>query len=295
VPQFTKPTAGVLLASLCGSCVYDLDQLRGQDAATTDAAQDLDANVAAVVSDAPLIPNLPEVFPDRPNAQLDAIRVNAVGRANLVAYWPLDEGGGPFVWDVTGNGNDGVLMFSPTWIPASFPNPLFVNTGELQFDGLEDYVELLGKTVPNIEAPKTISLWVRYDYEVDAARPQAMLVILNRTTAAGVRIELRDGLLGVNAYNYDPIVSMPAPKLGWHHIAYTFDGATHKLYVDGGTPVTSEVLPEKGPVVPPGARIRIGKSSATVDDPFRGFVDDVRIYDRALDAAEIKSLNQGAP
>ncbi len=33
---------------------------------------------------------------------------------------------------------------------------------------------------------------------------------------------------------------MTAPAAGgWHHVAYTFDGTTHKLYLDGGTPNTS--------------------------------------------------------
>jgi hypothetical protein len=311
--------AAALLLLPAVACVYDLDQIRGR-AAADDAgaegppdvavaqpdsgAKPIDAAADASVAGgdsrdvAAAIPGLPEVFPDRPNAQLDALRSNTVGAANLVAYWPLDEGAGNFVWDVTGNGNDGAFIFDPMWRAVGFPAATFPNKAEVQFDGMDDLLEFSLQTIPDIDKPKSISLWARYDYEVDQNIPMALLVLLNRKTPAGVRIEFRNGRLAATTYFYNEIVGLPAPPIGWHHVVYTFDGNIHTLYLDGGTvvkPVTSMVPAEIGPVIAPDGRCRIGRSSSTVPDGFRGFIDDVRIYNRALTAQEVLSLHRGSP
>jgi len=258
-----------------------------------------DAAVVTVQPDtAVAVPGLPEVFPDRPNAHLDALRPNTVAGANLVAYWPMDEGAGEFVWDVTGNGNDGVFIFDPMWRMAGFPAAAFPNSAEVQFDGIDDLVEFNLKTIPDIDKPKSVSLWARYDYEVDMNVPRALLVLLNRKTPAGVRLEFRKGRLAATTYFYNEIVGMPAPPIGWHHVVYTYDGNIHTLYLDGGMTVKPEmsmVAAEVGAVIAPDGRCRIGRSSSTVADGFRGFIDDVRIYNRALTAAEVLSLFRGSP
>jgi hypothetical protein len=88
---------------------------------------------------------------------------------------------------------------------------------------------------------------------------------------------------------------MAAPPLGWHHIVYTYDGNTHVLYVDGAMAATSMIPSEVGPSASPDGRCRIGRSSSGVEDAFRGWIDDVRIYKRPLNAAEVKSLFLGSP
>lgn len=307
-----------LLPLLGSGCVYDLDQIRGRaragDAATpqpdaaaptgdsaaapADAAADVSVSGADARDMGAAIPGLPEVFPDRPNAHIDALRSNTVGLDGLVAYWPLDEGAGTFVWDVTGNGNDGVFIFDPTWRAVGFPAAVFPNKAEVQFDGIDDLLEFNLNTIPAIDKPKSISLWARYDYEVDPNIPMALVVLLNRKTPAGVRIEFRNGRLAATTYFYNEIVGMPAPPIGWHHVVYTYDGNVHTLYLDGGSavkPVTSMVAAEFGPVIAPDGRCRIGRSSSTVPDGFRGFIDDVRIYNRPLTSSEVLSLYRGSP
>ena len=75
----------------------------------------------------------------------------------------------------------------------------------------------------------------------------------------------------------------------WHHLAGTFDGTTGRLYLDGvatGTPDTS------GSLVTNNLNLYIGRNT----DPdvattyFNGLIDDVRIYNRALSAQEVKQL-----
>jgi hypothetical protein len=293
----------VALASSLPGCVYDLDQLRGTPAVSTPPAVG-DAGTTASGPDAPVAPvdmapdgggpdvliGLPAMFPERPPVPAP---MSAIAPADLVAYWPFDENQGIYAWDVTGNGNDGVLVLGASWRMAGFPAAAFKNDSEVQFDGISAMAEFYGRTIPDIDKPKSVSLWIRYDYEVDPMRPQALFVLLNRTKAAGMRIEFRRGRLAATTYNYTEIVGMPAPTLGWHHVVYTYDGNGHTLYLDGGNPVSSMMPAEVGGVAPPDGRTRVGRSSSSVDDGFRGFVDDVRVYKRALNAMEVKSLFLG--
>lgn len=83
----------------------------------------------------------------------------------------------------------------------------------------------------------------------------------------------------------------------WHHIALTFDGTTYKLYYDG-----EMVLSEVGAAVdlntnPLDILIGAGYNAEGTDifagHAFNGKLDDVRIYDQALSAAQIKKSTEG--
>ena len=245
------------------------------------------------------------MIPDRPPGP-DVIPTETVGYASLVAYWPLDEGQGEFVYDVTGNANDGLFVLAPNWSAGGAPAITARSKWKLQVDGEKSFVEVVPRTLPAFDKPKSIAFWTRYDYDVDPLRLQTLVAFINRGPGAGVRIEFRMGRLVVTDYDFDEIVSLPAPKLGWHHIAYTFDGSTHTLYLDGGAPLamggdagadmagvaTSAKPADIGPADDK-ARFRFGRSSTGVADPFKGFFDDMRVYNRALSAEEVKSLSLG--
>lgn len=69
----------------------------------------------------------------------------------------------------------------------------------------------------------------------------------------------------------------------WHHLAFTYDGSQMRLFVDGRPsgelPVDRTRIPGSGPVA-------LGQRADGYVH-FRGSLDEVRIYDRALEAAEI--------
>jgi hypothetical protein len=69
----------------------------------------------------------------------------------------------------------------------------------------------------------------------------------------------------------------------WTHLAATYDKSTLKLYVNGtlvsSTAVTGTLLNSTG-------ALKIG-GNAVWGEYFGGLIDDVRVYERALSAAEI--------
>src|SRR2546425_6303786 len=57
--------------------------------------------------------------------------------SGLVGYWPFDENSGNSTLDLSGNGNNGTLINSPTWTTKTCK---FANC--LGFDGSNNYVQM---------------------------------------------------------------------------------------------------------------------------------------------------------
>ena len=73
------------------------------------------------------------------------------------------------------------------------------------------------------------------------------------------------------------------PLNTWTHLATTFDGATWRLYVNGAQ-VASRALATAIPVST--GPLRIGGNSIW-SEWFQGQLDEIRIYNRGLTAAEV--------
>src|SRR6267143_636106 len=71
----------------------------------------------------------------------------------------------------------------------------------------------------------------------------------------------------------------------WTHLAVTYDGAMLKLYINGllvaSTPATSQFTTSTNPLF-------IG-GDQTQGQFFNGKIDEVRVYNRGLDASEIQA------
>jgi hypothetical protein len=76
----------------------------------------------------------------------------------------------------------------------------------------------------------------------------------------------------------------------WSHLVTTFDGSTLRLYVNG---VMVESAAVNGAAAVSSGALRIG-GNAVWGEYFKGRIDDVRIYNRALSPAEIQ-LDMGTP
>src|SRR5207302_919194 len=76
----------------------------------------------------------------------------------------------------------------------------------------------------------------------------------------------------------------------WTHLAATFDGATVRLYVNG-VQVTSQA--QTAPLAITTGTLQIGADSYAGEN-FAGRIDEVRIYNRALTAAEMHTDTSAA-
>lgn len=83
----------------------------------------------------------------------------------------------------------------------------------------------------------------------------------------------------------------------WHHIAGTYDGKNLKLYLDGKE--VASAVDEVGMISGPnqvgiGADLTFDAQNPNVPDTFRGVIDNVRIYNKALSLEELNNQNRKA-
>ncbi len=73
----------------------------------------------------------------------------------------------------------------------------------------------------------------------------------------------------------------------WHHVAGTWDGTTKRLYVDGAlvSSIASTVTYDRHAVY-----LGADENNGVLALPFDGVLDDLRVYNRALPAAELAAL-----
>ena len=173
-----------------------------------------------------------------------------------------------------------------------FKNEPF-NTG-LAFDGTDDYIAL-----PNVNEFKfdvttafTIEAWVRFSGSL--ADGQYQSIVTKGNEAWRLRFKGTPDPVQIafdyNGTNEVTATSTPDFKIGgWHHVAVTFDGSTTSktvtIYIDGALAnsqiFSSDMIPNDDPVW-------IGNN---VDDfsVLQGAVDDIRIWKRVKDLAEIQA------
>jgi hypothetical protein len=159
------------------------------------------------------------------------------------------------------------------------------------FDGTGGYVSCRSGGFPFADEPQTVT-WA----QLLMAPPKGNAFIVGMTsekTSLILGLGYKEGKLAVWNTNI-VIVQTPPPTLGeWHYIAYTYDQKTHKLYVDGAMKASSTV----GTMAGQYRMLELGRwyggyptPGASPNQFFQGSVDDVRVYNRALEESEVRDL-----
>jgi hypothetical protein len=204
----------------------------------------------------------------------------------LVGRWALEEGTGTAAADSLGQ-NPGLLSNGPTWITPGFAAR---SKAALHFDGNDDFVELGIKGLPANDKAQTVAFWLRFAAVPDDSNNGVVVSLTNGAAGPGrLKTGLRHGEIAAWKSGGDTLVALAAPSLNtWHHYVYSFDGTSHRLYVDGVEKAKTTTAPDVSPV----SNARIG-AIFNNDENFAGDVDEVRIYSRAITAAEALALSKG--
>ena len=220
--------------------------------------------------------------------------------ADLVGHWPLDEGSGTTIIDISGNGNDGSLVDNPVWDITWVAG---VSGSALEFQGVGtsggngDYFDCGSDASLNMTGPISIALWIR----PDADDPEGNLTTtapMSKTDGSAWSWQVRYGW-GQGApepymsftFNSSPRawahVGKNLERYEWCHIACSHDGETLKCYLNGEE-TNSTPMGQFGGV---GTPVNIGTDGWGCD--WIGLIDDVRMYDHALSEPEILSAMEG--
>ncbi len=199
------------------------------------------------------------------------------GDDGLVAEWHFDEGSGSVLGDSSGNGNDG-MIYGASWVEGKYGTAL-------SFDGVDDYVDL--SSIPSQTYPLTIEMWTK---------PDTSLPIGLFDSAHGQQYVIRNYLAGyIEWWNADPQVTLNLAADEWAHLGFIFwyDGNRHIDYYKNGVLQTSATGSTNSALA--WTTFRLGNINSGTAGWYDGLLDEVRIYNRALNAEEVKEHFEQGP
>ncbi len=206
---------------------------------------------------------------------------------DLIGHWALDDGAGMVATDSTGTAN-GALVSGPVWQAVGRIG------GALAFDGVDDLLDLgTPDYSPDLTDQLTLAFWFRADdFGTSDARfisratgtaEQDHVWMVSTINQTGLRFRLKTAGVTTTLVSAAGIVQAGQ----WYHVGAVYEGTEMRLYLDGLSVATA---PKSGLIsTAPTVGVAVGNQPDGVR-PFDGQIDDVRLYRRALSAAEIGNL-----
>ena len=217
----------------------------------------------------------------------------------LVAYYACDETSGTTLADKSGNGNNGTLTGSYSFGEGKVGNALTLTSSGSGYVAMPSGV----LTALSSATAMTIATWVNITSTVQWQRIFDIGFSANKTTNPMgdttnhyMNLVPADGF-GNTAFsittsgsnNQSSVSGSGVPTNTWTHVALVLGGGNGVLYINGavaGTNTISEKPSDLGTL----GYAYIGKSWFTADPYLNGQIDEFRIYNRALSAAEVQAL-----
>ena len=211
--------------------------------------------------------------------------------ASLAMWLKFDESAGSSAADSSGNANNGALAGSTVWRPTGG-----MRAGALQFNGTNTEVVVLDANNLDNTSALTLAYWFRADaFAVDSGGLVCKRDSATANNAFTTYLKRPDQHIYVDLDNSnDRFASVTAISTGvWYHVALVFDGSLPtaqraKLWINGLLDVTAG---ETSAAIPNyTSNLRVGNTHTNAANWFSGLIDDVRLYRRALSAAEVGVL-----
>ncbi|WKZ29719.1 MAG: DUF2341 domain-containing protein [Candidatus Dojkabacteria bacterium] len=201
-----------------------------------------------------------------------------------VVYLDFDESAGTTAFDKSGSGNNGTLVNDPSRVSDC------IKGNCLNFDGTNDLVTVANNPSFNFGSGWTISAWVN-----PATSQTTSPTIFRYGTSASSEVFILDAPSGLwrvaarNTSNVATIMSTSEPMVPnkWVYVVATFNGSTLSLWLDGKLIATQAF--SGTPKTIGNTTIAIGNSPENSNAllRYRGQIDEVKIYDRALSQSDI--------
>ncbi len=221
----------------------------------------------------------------------------AVG-AELIAYYPLNEGQGTKTADATGNGNNGTLSSGVEWVTG-------VKGGAVRFDTAGERIVTTGLNPSARNNAMTLAAWIKWEGRGGSIAQQG--IVGKRTgwnPGTGIKWFWQTNPTGDLLFRCDT-GDAAVPGVGlwwgntrlvpyaneWTHVAVTWASGTAVQYVNAKE--TDRGTVSVGGATADATLVTIGCVDATNNETFIGTIDEVRIYDTALTAGELDKAMTG--
>ena len=197
-----------------------------------------------------------------------------------IGYWPFNDQDTFETADASGNEHPGLVLGEPVYVAG--------HTGAagdyaIDFDGVDDAVSTLAGALGGLEG-YTLSGWVEF---TESQAP--------RTGFYGVNDAIEFGMINANTIElWTPVAGAMQTPLGpssngWRHVALVSSLSARTIYIDGIAVVSGAA---ESPSASNGGVLNIGGNGVQDGSGnwFRGRIDDVAVWDVALDGPFIRNL-----
>ena len=207
----------------------------------------------------------------------------------LVGYWSMNEGTGSYAGDSSGNKNTGTLTNGPTWVDGK-------RGKALNFDGSNDYVDAGNIGPPNTNG-MSVAFWTNLDSlnggwrgfvskATGGGTNQFQYVIgFGSGSDTNIRIHTSDA---TTQYNNNCPVNIAGRAGEWIQIVAVWNTTSCTMYLNGVAKISQSTT--LGMNTTTDFPLRIGTAYSASGYEIDGKIDEVRIYNRALSAAEVQAL-----
>ena len=216
--------------------------------------------------------------------------ISSISSAELITWYKFDETSGTVAYDSSENNNNAILYSFDFNTNSNWDqNGKF--GGALHFDGVNDVVRDDDLAIPTQAI--TYAFWFKPDVNLGPGSGRDDFLYGRGYSRPHLTFD-RDG--------GDGKIGMYVSKSGstgdiksnqnqwnsslWHHIVFTFDGSTYKMYINGDL---------ESSYYYPGAHVygegyRIGAATDTGLQGFDGMMDDFAIWNNALTQTEVSDI-----
>ena len=197
----------------------------------------------------------------------------------LVGWWTFDEGSGGTATDSSGNGNGGTWNGTGTHYAGGK-----VGTYAGQFNGTDDYVDMGTNNIFQISIANgvTWTAWIKTNTTVHRT-------VMKHGAYGAYSPRLAVYSSQIDYFYADGANSSPVTisDNNWHFVTYIGSGSIISFYVDGISRGSGATTSGNTANV-----FKVGQKacSGCSDTYFIGLIDDVRVYNRALSAAEVTAM-----
>ena len=212
-------------------------------------------------------------------------------RGGPIGWWKFDERSGSTANDSSGNSNTGSLVNSPAWVDGK------INSGtDLEYSN-NNYISVANENNFDLTGSMSISAWVKAESVPTIWSPiitkgdNAWRLTISGATGTKPNFST-NGLSEVDTQSNTDIASDGQ----WHHITAVYNATAGKkqIYIDGK--LDKETSSVTGSISTNNISVEIGRNGFETTRTFDGIIDDVRVYNYNLSAAQVKLIynNGGA-
>jgi len=203
----------------------------------------------------------------------------------MTIYYPMNEKEGDKVFDQASHDaieDTGILHSGASRTRGVCQGGVYLDGGDEAYISTKDSVE---NSLPDA-TQMSVVIWVKPDPDISGAA-----IVFNKENEYEMAVDGKKIKWAMKTSDERWVwyrTNLEVEPGSWHMIAFVYTGREVRVYLDGKDNVWSKEY--SGVLQATSYELRIGKRTQGSNPPFKGFVDEFRLYDRLLMPDEVEAL-----